>query len=87
MHAHRMYSESMAKMLQVRNVPEQIHVRLRQRAKAAGLSLSDFALRELERTLSRPPLDEVLSRAAHRGGQLSFTEAVEAIHDERAADR
>ncbi|MGH4021596.1 MAG: FitA-like ribbon-helix-helix domain-containing protein [Pseudonocardiaceae bacterium] len=70
-------------MLQVRNVPDELHEVLRRRAAESGLSLSDFVLRELQRLASRPPLAEVLERAAHRGGQLSFAQAVEGLHAER----
>jgi hypothetical protein len=38
----------MAKVIQVRDVPEDVHAELTRRAEAAGLSLSRFALRELE---------------------------------------
>ncbi|HST97914.1 MAG TPA: toxin-antitoxin system HicB family antitoxin, partial [Geodermatophilus sp.] len=43
----------MSKMLQVRNVPEDVHAELRRRARAAGVSLSDYVLRELERVAAR----------------------------------
>jgi hypothetical protein len=38
----------MAKVIQVRDVPDDVHAELTRRAEAAGLSLSRFALRELE---------------------------------------
>jgi hypothetical protein len=38
----------MAKVLQIRDVPDDVHAELTRRAEAAGLSLSRFALRELE---------------------------------------
>ncbi|MGI9003887.1 MAG: FitA-like ribbon-helix-helix domain-containing protein [Pseudonocardia sp.] len=77
----------MSKMLQVRDVPDDLHEVLRHRATASGMSLSAYVLRELERVASRPPLAEVLERAARRGGQLSFAEAVEGIHAERTDNR
>ena len=39
----------MAKTIQVRDVPEDVHAELRARAAAAGTSLSDYVLGELER--------------------------------------
>ena len=39
--------------LQVKNVPEALHDRLRERAAEEGCSLSDFVLRSVERELSR----------------------------------
>ena len=38
----------MAKIIQIRDVPDDVHAELTRRAEAAGLSLSRFALRELE---------------------------------------
>ena len=53
-------------MIQVRNVPDEVHREAKARAARAGLSLSDFLLRELERALSVPPVEEVLARIAAR---------------------
>ena len=67
-------------MLQVRNVPDDIHAELRRRAAVAGMSLSDFALQQLSRVANRPPIEELLNRAALRGGDtMSFAEAREAV--------
>jgi plasmid stability protein len=63
-------------MLQVRNVPDDLHEALRARAAEAGLSLSEYALRELRAVAARPSKADVLARAAHRGGRMSFEEAV-----------
>ena len=54
----------MAKMIQIRNVPDEIHRRLKSRAALAGMSMSDYVLQEIERTLSRPTRDEVFARIA-----------------------
>lgn len=67
-------------MLQVRDVPEDVHAELRRRAAAAGMSLSDFARQELSRLARRPSLADLLARAASRGGdQLTFADAREAV--------
>lgn len=76
----------MTKMLQVRHVPEDLHEVLRARAAAAGLSLSEWVLRELQAVAARPTKAEVLGRAARRGGRLSFEESVEAVHAGRDTD-
>lgn len=73
----------MSKMLQVRDVPDPVHDELRRRAARAGMSLSGFVLRELERLTARPPVDEVLARAAARGGRLSLLDAAEAVREDR----
>jgi plasmid stability protein len=50
----------MSKMIQVRDVPEQLHSTLKARAAKEGTSLSDFIKRELERTAERPTMREWL---------------------------
>ena len=70
-------------MLQVRNVPDDVHAELRRRARAAGVSLSEYLLRELERTAARPPIEEVLARSASRRLDISMADVVETIRAER----
>lgn len=72
-----------SKMLQVRNVPDDVHAELRRRAQAAGVSLSDYVLHELERVAARPPIEEVLARSAARRLDLSVDEVVATIRAER----
>jgi plasmid stability protein len=52
----------MSKMIQLRDVPEQMHSTLKARAAREGMSLSDFIKRELERTVERPTMREWLER-------------------------
>ena len=54
----------MAKMLQIRNVPDDLHRRLKARSALAGMSMSDYVLREIRRSLTRPTRDEVFARIA-----------------------
>ncbi|WP_448622175.1 FitA-like ribbon-helix-helix domain-containing protein [Geodermatophilus sp. URMC 65] len=70
-------------MLQVRNVPEGVHAELRRRAQAAGVSLSEYVLRELEKVAARPPIEEVLARSASRRLDISMADVVETIRAER----
>src|SRR2546425_12261713 len=56
----------MPTMLQVRNVPDTIHRRLKARAALAGMSLSDYVLAELRRSVERPTRAELLERLARR---------------------
>jgi plasmid stability protein len=50
----------MSKMIQIRDVPEQLHSTLKARAAREGTSLSDFIKRELERVAERPTMREWL---------------------------
>lgn len=49
-------------MVQIRNVPSELHRRLKSRAALEGMSMSDFVLREVRKTLDRPTRQEVLER-------------------------
>ncbi|GAB3297481.1 antitoxin [Epidermidibacterium keratini] len=64
-------------MIQIRNVPDDVHRRLKARAAMEGVSLSELALSELTRSLDRPTrrelLDLVASREQVRGGPSSAT--------------
>lgn len=69
------YAEDMSKMIQIRDVPEQVHSTLKARAAREGMSLSDFIKRELERTVERPTLRE----------WLEFTQQAKPIPAKRSA--
>ncbi len=49
-------------MVQIRNVPDELHRRLKARAALAGMSISEYLLREIERSLERPTREELLRR-------------------------
>jgi len=73
-------------MIQVRNVPDALHRRLKARAALAGKSLSDYVLDELRRVLERPTRAELLERIASREpvrARLSSSAAVRAERDAR----
>lgn len=54
------------KLLQIRNVPDDVHRTLKARAAMAGMSLSEYALAELRRAAERPTREEILARVAAR---------------------
>jgi plasmid stability protein len=55
-----LYAENMSKMIQIRDVPEQVHRILKARAAREGMSLSDFIKKELESSAERPTMREWL---------------------------
>ena len=57
-----LYAEYMSKMIQIRDVPEQVHRILKARAAREGMSLSDFIKLELERSAEQPTMREWLER-------------------------
>lgn len=74
------------KTIQIRNVPDAVHATLRTRAAAAGVSLSDYALAELERVAERPAVSDVLRRAGSRAGGAATADIVVAVRAGRDRD-
>ncbi len=71
--------------IQIKDVPEDTHAVLRQRASAAHQSLQEYLRSKLIAEASRPTLDEVLDRAGgHTGGSLTLADALSALRFERA---
>ena len=73
----------MSKMVQVRNVPDALHRRLKSRAADSGQSLSDYLLAELERLAARPTRHEMLARIHSRKRVTLKTPAAVVIREER----
>jgi plasmid stability protein len=73
----------MAKSVQIRNVPDDVHRTLRGRAVAAGQSLSDYLLAEITRVAERPPVADVLRRASSRRDGAGIREVVAAVRSGR----
>jgi plasmid stability protein len=67
------------KTIQIRNVPDEVHRTLRVRAAASGVSLSDYALGELERVAQKPPVADLLARARSRAGGANGEAIVAAV--------
>lgn len=69
----------MVKTIQIRNVPDDVHRELRTRAAASGVSLSDYALGELQRVARQPAVGDVLRRAGQRSGGAEVAAIVSAV--------
>lgn len=52
----------MPKMIQIRNVSDALHRKLKARAAEAGMSLSDYLLAEMRKSAERPTMAELLER-------------------------
>lgn len=69
----------------IRDLPDEVHASLQQRAEAAGQSLQQYLSNELSRIARTPTLEDVLARIErHQGGRVGFATAVQDLHDERA---
>jgi plasmid stability protein len=53
-------------VIQIRNVPERLHRLLKSRAALAGMSLSDYLLREIRQSAERPTMEEFRARLHER---------------------
>ena len=73
----------MAKMVQIRHVPDDLHRRLKARAALEGLTLSEYLLREVRRAAERPTLAELRSRLAQRRPVATRESSAQVIRAER----
>jgi plasmid stability protein len=79
------YALSMARMIQVRNVPDVLHRSLKARAATAGMSLSDYLLGELREIAERPTLSEFRERLHTRKPLRVAIDTALLVREERAA--
>lgn len=73
----------MPKMIQIRNVPDDVHRALKLRATAEGLSLSDYIKRDLEELAKQATIEDVFASARARGSSGITTEEI--VADIRAS--
>jgi plasmid stability protein len=73
------------KLLQIRNMPDEVHRTLKSRAALAGMSLSEYALAELRRAAERPTRAEILERIAARPTPRLRRSPAAAVRAERDA--
>lgn len=72
-------------MIQIRNVPDELHAKLKAQAALAGLSLSDYVLAQIRSEADKPDLKDMLAHLPRYGDQLrpSSAEIVRAERDSR----
>jgi len=75
----------MSKMIQIRNVPDDLHRELKMRAAAAGMSMSDYIKRELDRRRRKSTIAEMVARREAQGRRSTATtqEVVDIIREAR----
>jgi antitoxin FitA len=73
----------MLTMVQIRNVPAEFHRRLKARAATEGMSMSDYILREVGKSLDRPTRQEVLQRLKGPAPRQLKRKAADVIREER----
>jgi len=75
----------MSKMIQLRNVPDALHHRLKARAALAGMSLSDYLLAEINEIAERPTLSELRDRLHTRKPVRAQLDTARLMQEEREA--
>ena len=75
----------MSKMIQIRNVPDDLHRQLKIRAAAAGMTMSDYIKRELDLRTRKKTIREIAARRDARGKKSTGTiqQTVDIIREAR----
>lgn len=77
----------MSAQITIRNVPDEVHKELKERASLRGQSMQEYLRRELERIASRPSADILLERIRKRKQEAGVSVSSDIILQERDADR
>lgn len=70
-------------MIQLRNVPDELHRRLKARAAIAGMSMSDYLLAEIRESAERPTLAELRERLHKREAVMVRFDSARLVREER----
>jgi len=73
----------MSRMIQIRNVPDEVHRKLKVRAAEEGLTLSDLLGREARQLAERPTLAQLRARLALRERVKGARPAAELVREAR----
>ena len=73
----------MSKMIQLRNVPDDLHRILKSRAALVGKSLSDYLITEIQRHAEYPTVEELRQRIRARTRVRPTVRPAQMIREER----
>jgi len=73
----------MSKMIQLRNVPDALHRRLKAKAAMSGMSLSDYLLSEIREIAERPTMAEMIERLSQREPVSAPLDTARLVREER----
>jgi plasmid stability protein len=71
--------------IQIRNVPDDLHRVMKERAAKAGMSLSEYLLAEIARSAEVPTMDEWLARVRSRPLYDFEVSSAELIREDRGS--
>jgi len=70
-------------MIQIRNVPDALHRKLKARAATEGMTLSDYLMAEMRRSAEKPTIDELRERLSRRRPIYPGAPPADAVREER----
>lgn len=73
----------MPKTVQIRDIDDEVYLRLARRAAEAGVSVPELLRAEATRLAARPTVKEWLARTSRRSSDLSRTEILAALDEQR----
>ena len=73
----------MSKMIQLRNVPDSLHRKLKARSALLATSLSEYFVHEIQRIAERPTPEELRRRLQRRSRMVPSPSPAEAVREER----
>lgn len=73
----------MSETIEIRDVPETLHRKLKGRAALVGMSVSDYLLQELEELMQRPTEREMVARLRSREGITPSISVVDILREDR----
>ena len=79
----REYLSTVSKIIQLRNVPDALHRRLKARAARAGMSLSEYLLSEFRDIAEKPTLAEFRERLHQREAVSARIETARLVREQR----
>ena len=77
------HATHMPRMIQLRNVADDLHKRLKARAALEGMTLSDFLIAEVARSVDRPTITELRERLSARTPVTLSVSPARAVRAER----
>lgn len=77
------YAAHMSRMIQLRNVPDALHRKLKARAALEGLSLSEYVLRQARSLAERPTVTELRERLHRRDPLVASAPPARLLREER----
>ena len=77
------YSHAVS-LLQIKNLPDDVHAELRRRAERDGTTMSALAARILASAMSRPSIEDWLARFADRQGPTVNSDPLDALDEVRS---